>query len=511
MAARSHMTAVTRARPWQAIAAMAVIALLFVAQVAIRWTSEINHDTGWYLYVAAGLLDGKTLYTDFVEVNPPLSMWLTVPPVAIARLTGLASDHALYIQQFLLTAISLLLAARYLRAIPDLQSSSRLVMLCLMAFIMLFAPGPDFGQREHLMVLLFLPWLLLRMARASGFRPGMPEAALIGIAAAVAVSIKPHSAVAVLMVEVVLLLRFRSVRLVLAVENLAALAFCIAYLAVIWLWATEFLSVVLPLGVEAYVPYYGRPASLLLERSSRTVFIIVITGALLWLSSRGQRLLPAVLLAAAAGFLASYFLQAKGYFYHLLPAVAFASFAAAAACANILTAKSETPASPLARMLPVFMMAVVLFLTWKPQIYFYAGQPFEQAIDRHKPGAKSVFIASTNVFQPFPMVVKRDLVWASRFPVQWLVPYVSHHWGGTGALPDDSIIQTALQSAVSDLDAYRPDIVFIDRRNGQDYVKNGSFDFLAFYGQDPRFAGIWAGYVKRGETAGFDVYVAEGG
>lgn len=511
MATRNQVIAVSPVQRWQAIAAVSVIALLFIAQIVIRWTSEINHDTGWYLYVAAGLLDGKSLYTDFVEVNPPLSMWLTVPPVVLARWTGLAPDRALYVQQFLLTAASLLLAARYLRAIPELQHAARLVLLCLLAFIMLFAPGPDFGQREHLMVLLFLPWLLLRVARASGFKPGKPEAALIGIAAAVAVCIKPHSAVAVLMVEALLLLRFRSLRLVFATENLVALAFCTAYLVTIWMWASEFLSVVLPLGVEAYVPYYGRPALLLVERSSRTVFIMVIMGALLWLSGSGQRLLPAVLLAAAAGFLVSYYLQAKGYFYHLLPAVAFAAFAASAAFASILTSRREAPASHLARMLPAFMMAVVLLLTWKPQIYFYAGQPFEDAIDRHKPGARSVFIASTNVFQPFPMVVKRDLVWASRFPVQWLVPYVSHHWGGTGALPDDPIVHMALQSAVSDLDTHRPDVVFIDRRSGQDYVKNGSFDFLAFYGEDPRFAGIWAGYVKQGETAGFEIYVAKGG
>lgn len=66
-------------------------------------------------------------------------------------------------------------------------------------------------------------------------------------------------------------------------------------------------------------------------------------GALLWLSGRGQRLLPAVLLAAAAQFLVSYYyLQAKGYFYHLLPAVAFAAFAASAAFAGIPDIKTRS-------------------------------------------------------------------------------------------------------------------------------------------------------------------------
>ena len=54
--------------------------------------THINHDVAWYLYSAGRLLDGGRMYQDiFVDVNPPLALYLTVPPVYLARLTGMFS------------------------------------------------------------------------------------------------------------------------------------------------------------------------------------------------------------------------------------------------------------------------------------------------------------------------------------------------------------------------------------------------------------------------------------
>ena len=105
-------------------AALAVILALFAMQMRIRFGSEINHDTAWYIHVAGGLLDGKQLYVDFVEVNPPLAMWLTVPAVWIGRLLGVASTPIVYVQFFALTVFSLGLAYRSLQHVPGYQSGA---------------------------------------------------------------------------------------------------------------------------------------------------------------------------------------------------------------------------------------------------------------------------------------------------------------------------------------------------------------------------------------------------
>jgi hypothetical protein len=142
------------------------IAALFAGQIAIRFGSELNHDTAWFLYVAHGLLDGGELYRDFVEVNPPLGIWLTVPVVMLSRAIGLAPIETLYGVFFAITALSLLLAWRYLAMIRGLPKWTAGLVLFLLAAVFLFIPASAFAQREHLLTLLFLPWFMLRAARS---------------------------------------------------------------------------------------------------------------------------------------------------------------------------------------------------------------------------------------------------------------------------------------------------------------------------------------------------------
>ena len=74
-------------------------------------------------------------------------------------------------------------------------------------------------------------------------------------------------------------------------------------------------------------------------------------------------------------------------------------------------------------------------------------------------------------------------------------------------MPNDPIIAYALDAAVTDFEVFRPDVVFINKADAIDYVRDGRFDFLGFYGQDPRFAGLWSGYAPAGEVDGFAVYL----
>ena len=204
------------------------IAVLFAIQIAIRLGSELNHDTAWYLYVAQGLLNGGELYRDFVEVNPPLAIWLTVPVVMLSRATGLAPIETLYGVFFAMTAMSLLLAWRYLamiRGVPDWTGSS--FCSCSPRHFCLFQVLA-FGQREHLLVLLFMPWFVLRFARSQGAQISVAESAFVGLLGAVAICMKPHAVLAPLAVEALLLLRGRNLRAVFAPENLAAAVFAAA-------------------------------------------------------------------------------------------------------------------------------------------------------------------------------------------------------------------------------------------------------------------------------------------
>ena len=91
------------------------------------------------------------------------------------------------------------------------------------------------------------------------------------------------------------------------------------------------------------------------------------------------------------------------------------------------------------------------------------------------------FIASTNLYNGFPLVVRENLVWGSRFPALWLTPYVAERWQD-GPLPDDPIIAFALEALVTDLQNFHPDVVIINQSPAQEYIKGGTFRLSQIHG-----------------------------
>ena len=483
------------------------IAVLFAGQMAIRLGSNLNHDTAWYLYVAQGLLNGGELYRDFVEVNPPLAIWLTVPVMMLSRATGLAPIETLYGVFFAITAMSLLLAWRYLAMIRGVPQWMAGLVLFLLAVVALFIPGSAFGQREHLLVLLFLPWFMLRAVRSQGAEVSVTESAFIGLLGAAAICLKPHAILAPLAIEALLLWRSRNLRAAFPPENLAAVIFAATYGVAIVIWSPLFFTEMLHFGVAAYVPYFGFDAAEILQRSSRPALVLALTLVLIYMAKGPMREFAGLAFAAAVGFLAAYFLQAKGFYYQIMPVQIFAAASGIFALAGILGAGNagETRKSPVVPAIVVFAIAL---LSISPQAYVYRGAAFSVAISRYLPDAKSFFIASTNVSNGFPLAVRENRVWGSRFPTLWLTPYVADKWHD-GPLPDDPIIAYTLDALVTDLEKFHPDVVFISQEPDQDYVKGGTFDYLKFMAQDSRFQAIWNTYELRGQAGEFSVYVAK--
>ena len=106
---------------------------------------------------------------------------------------------------FAITAVSLLLTWRYLTMFGGLPKWTARIVLLLLAAAFLFIPGFSFGQREHLLALLFMPWFMLRVARSQGAQVSIAEAAFIGVLGAVAICLKPHAILAPLALEAMLL------------------------------------------------------------------------------------------------------------------------------------------------------------------------------------------------------------------------------------------------------------------------------------------------------------------
>jgi hypothetical protein len=480
----------------------AVIGALFAVQAYLRFQSDIIQDVAWFIYVANQLLHGKTLYADILEVNPPLGMWMIVPIVWIAEKLHVDAVIAVDATLLMMSGVALWFCNRMMRFFEVMTSQTRWLIITILAFIILFFPAIYFAEREHFMLLLFLPWLFLRAIPNASAQTSLFERIFIGIMAGAAICIKPQSIFAPLLVELFVFSRNRNLRSFVSVENVSATLFAFFYGVSILHYAPKFLTEMLTLGSKAYVPFYGYPLYVIVFYARWTIPALIVAYVIrnrLAMLKADTRFVD-VLLAAALGFTLSYFVQMKGFGYQIVPADILASFASAAAAVLLWRVERKMSIHILGAI-----CIPVLLLWGTPQTYVNHFKALDSIMARNAPQAKSLFIASTRLGDGFPYVQQRNLVWASRLPTQWLTPYIDSKWH-EGVAPQDKIVLDTLEWTVTDLIDFKPDIVMIDVSTDQIYVESGKFEYVKFWQNDRRFAEVWNNYKFRETISGLDIF-----
>ena len=299
------------------------LALALLVLLALRLRLLLNHDIAWYLHSANAFLDGGRLYQDiFFEVNPPLMLFLTVPPVALARLGGFFAPDLFIAYVFALAALSMVLIGRLLGSLPGLSPSARHGLIGVALLTLLVLPASDFGQREHLMVVLSLPYMLLIARRAAGPGCGRTLALAIGVLAGLGFALKPHFLLVPVLLEVYLLARRRRIGACVRAETIALGASLALYLLTIFVFTPDYLTRVVPFALEVYNDAYRNP--LLAVLYQQETLLLPLLG-FLWLSLRRAldcAALADVLMIGALGFFVAYLVQMKGWNYHVYPTAA---------------------------------------------------------------------------------------------------------------------------------------------------------------------------------------------
>jgi hypothetical protein len=310
-----HSFSQFRAEP-AAIATLIIIALAAIAQ--IHWGTIA--DVSWLITVGERVLDGQKSYVDFIEVNPPASILLYLPPILLARLVGCSPELMVALFGFIGVAANLALCAAIL-ARASIAAELGWTGLALAAFIFFLLPGHTFNQRDPIALVAGLPLLAAFAARASSKSVDRTHAVLAGIGTGIMVSIKPHYALIVLTTAPYLVWRLKRAVLTQWIELYVAAAVGAAYLAIVVLFFPAFLTRILPLASEVYLPDRMSFADLLSHSEVRLWFAFAILLILL-----GRRRLrdPIVAIPALAscGALACFLIQGKGWPYQMYPALA---------------------------------------------------------------------------------------------------------------------------------------------------------------------------------------------
>ncbi len=357
--------------PWT-VAALA-FALVAVIAHALMPTKD---DISWLITNGKALLDGRELYKDIIETNPPLSILIYLPAVLVERLIGLRAEFVTVV----LTAVGGLGVGRLCRSRLEAAGIDGGLFEAAFALVFLILPLGAYAQKDHIAALIAVPFLLELALQAEGRgRTSFLSGLLIGLT----VAIKPHFVLAIVLPVLVFAARALRARqdgwlgFVFNSATLTGAETAVAFQGFVYLAFPAFFRDVLPMVVEIYVPLREPLYSLLITEKGFLFAALVVIVLLYGTMSD----MVVSLLVAGAGFFGAYLLQAKGWPYHLFPATGLGFMALVPAFP--LDAASARPLVRQGRsalMAGAMLLVVLLSHSWWMTVTWLDWSPLTRAI-----------------------------------------------------------------------------------------------------------------------------------
>jgi hypothetical protein len=292
------------------------IGLIFAIGAAYQLANPTIADVSWLFVVDEKILAGARLYTDVVEVNPPMSPMLYMPAVLLQHLTGVSAEILQVLITLAVAAGSLVLTGLIMARSGRPGEIARFVMMA--AFMLVVAPMFTFSEREHFALMLVLPSLMIIIARAGGHEMGRCMRVVAGLGAGIAVCIKPHFAAALVLPSLYLAIHRRSPRTVFVLENGVAASVAFAYAALVLVFFRSYLTDILPMLLDTYRSF-NHPLVDMLLNPAFLIAIGVAVASIIILGCDAPSPRVLVPLLAALGFSVAFIEQGKAWIYHLYP------------------------------------------------------------------------------------------------------------------------------------------------------------------------------------------------
>ncbi len=501
--------------------------LLPLAWVIAYLIPPLNHDVAVILAISDRWLGGERMYVDMIDVNPPLIFMLNLIPAALSRLLSMQDTQALILCVLALALWSVFVSWRMFPALTGVEAgaarSQQMIFLPLVLFLAIVYPGEMFGQREHLMLLGAVPYVMLAAARFEGLPVSRGRLVTIALIAGLGFALKPHFLAIPVLVELYLLTARGWRKTFTDAVPWIILGVMVGYVAAAWLLTPEYFTSVLPLVLTSYEEVGGsNPLHVLYGRLLAPFMLMMIPltiGAFLLPLTPFTRMVG----LAALGGAVSGIMQAKGWPYHLLPAqVMTLLLTVLVICQGIdklLGARDrwEAAAAPASVMPPVLSMAplrlavgalmLMLFClaggtrtTFYDQINFDNSQAGKllKLVKKHAQG-QPVLIISPGIYPHFPVLNYANARLALRFQTIWPLqgayescrPEESRYHDPDKMPPMEQLLRRAVSE---DFVKYRPTLVIMDKNPGIRWCGGREFDLTEYFLSIPAFADEFKNY-----------------
>ena len=239
----------------------AIIGLVgfFTLWLVLLFQIRIGADVAWLTQAAEHFLRGQSMVEYFFETNPPLSVLIYLP-VALLKQLGLSSWTALNIFVLTLTVFSFF-SSRYFLRFWDIPPIIKSLFLLGFFFVVTCLSSFDYGQRDHMLAIMLLPFVLGQLSITFGHKPNSPFRLLTFILVSPFILIKPHYGLIPTAVLVHRLIKTRSLKLVLDSDFIVLALATLSYIAVVLLVFPDFVSVILPAAMDLYASEFSNAST----------------------------------------------------------------------------------------------------------------------------------------------------------------------------------------------------------------------------------------------------------
>jgi putative flippase GtrA len=474
-------------------------AVISVAVLTLMWGRMLNHDTAWYLIAARKWLDGAQLYVDLIEVNPPLNFYLTLPALGFAELFGISDTNGQYCVISLLYFFSLFWCSAIIRSQWGMPPGRGEIFLVGVGVAIILPALNNFAQREHILLIFLLPWLLC----VASPRPlTRKERIFCAAFAAVGICLKPHFILFPLAVTVFQTFERRSLRPILFAENLTFLCVGFAYVGFVAAVHPAYLFQIVGIAIQVYGAY-GAQFGEILSKISLEICLLALPAAVAT-ASRYRNSMAALFMALSVAGLGSYLLQGTGFRYHAVPFVAFGLIA----CILIIV-KSDRP-GPIV-IAAVLALAGLAGISIKRGFYENRNVAEISLVAEQLGEVDGLMVLSTYVSAGPPAAMALGTDWTSRYPANWLVPGAINSLSRTDCGIEvttcarlERIAAKNRSDNIEDILEARPGLLILDRRS--EYFASQGFDWEVFMNEDPAWQTVIVKYRKVAESDHFIYY-----
>jgi hypothetical protein len=475
--------------------------------IVIQTNFYLVGDNSWLLHVTNSLLHGGRYYQDFFETNPPMILYLYTPAVLLVKFSHLSLATGFRIYIFLLTIISLIACNSLLKKIfAPADDRLRRVALVTIAFALWLLVATELGEREHVMIILVLPYLLSAVLRAQSRGDRLVARVGIGLAAGLGLALKPYFLLAPLLIEIYLLCKTRKLFFFWRAENIAVALVLVLYLISIIIFTPEYFSKILPLVNDLYFP--GLPVSLWQMFIGLPVWSWLLLLSCYWLGRDIQpyREFDDIFFLAATAFVVCFIVQRANWYYHWLPALTtqlvlltkiFASNASA--IKNNWRKNTSHVLQTIAAcfVLIVFIGNGFISTTCKNILTKLAPDNFiktaSQLITQHTAPGSTIYFFFPFVSGAYPLIDYVPASSASRFPGLVFLPGLYKKMLDPAANKTEVAQkkQWLIDMVLADFYRQPPALVFVDKRAWRAYFGDKPFDYIKFFSSDPAFNKIF--------------------